>query len=149
MARYTDLDPLDYFGSAGTTKLLAVGWIESAEQCIGGEVDRGFFEALADLLVDPWQPVVAAGMHRCTLCRFTGGPSTVHVGARAIAVGANNMFVFGDDRVYVAPSTIVHYIDAHGYGPPVEFQVAVRRSPAMRSMDYLRLVQRHGLHRMA
>ncbi len=38
--------------------------------------------------------------------------------------------------VYVAPSTIVHYIDAHGYAPPPAFCHAVFTCPPMRTMEY-------------
>lgn len=149
MAKYEDLAPLDYFGSAWADKLVAVGWVESADQCSRGEVDRALFESLVALLVEPWQPFAVAGSHRCTLCRFTGGPSTLRFGSQVVEIGASNLFVPSEGCVFVAPSSVVHYIDAHQYCPPLEFQEAVRRLPAMRSMEYLRLIRKHELHRMS
>lgn len=149
MARFHDLDPLSYFDPVRSEKLVAVGWVETADQCDGGAVDDEFFDLLMELLADPWQPFAMAGSHRCTLCRYTGGPVEVRRGSRTARVGENNLFVPARDRVYVAPSSIVHYIDAHGYRPPEEFRAAVRGMPAMRSIGYLRLLAQHGLSAMA
>lgn len=149
MARYEDLAPLDYFGEVDGARLVAIGWVESPEQCDGREVDAPLFEALVHLLLDPWQPFAMAGFHECTMCKYTGGPHSLKYGSMTVRLGANNLFVFGQDQVYVAPSTIVHYIDAHGYSPPQEFRMAVHATPPMRSVEYLKLVRHHGLHRLA
>jgi hypothetical protein len=50
--------------------------------------------------------------------------------------------------VYVAPSLVVHYIDAHQYAPPDAFQHAVTSCPPMRSMDYFKAIRKHGIHRL-
>jgi hypothetical protein len=49
---------------------------------------------------------------------------------------------------YVAPSLVLHYVDAHEYLPPESFQRAVMACPPMRSMEYLRAISRHGLHKL-
>ena len=49
---------------------------------------------------------------------------------------------------YASPSTILHYVDSHGYAPPLEFQRAVIECPPMRSMEYLRAIQRAGLTKL-
>jgi hypothetical protein len=59
-------------------------------------------------------------------------------------MGVSNLFVPADGRVFVAPSLIV-YVDAHGYAPPVEFQRAVLKCPPMKSTAYLRQVSAAGL----
>ncbi len=46
--------------------------------------------------------------------------------------------------LYVAPSLILHYIDAHGYAPPDQFQRAVMECPPMKSMPYLRALLANG-----
>jgi len=149
MAAYKDLEPCGYFGEQWATSLVAVGWIESPPDLTTGPVDARFFEALTALLVDPWQPLTQAGSHRCTLCRFTGGPAVVRFRDREIAVGVTNVFVPTHDRTYVAPSLIAHYIDAHDYAPPPEFQQAVLSSPPMKSMDYYKLLRKHGIDKLA
>jgi hypothetical protein len=48
-----------------------------------------------------------------------------------IRFGANNLFVPGEGLIYVAPSMIAHYIDAHAYDPPALFWEAVMQCPEM------------------
>lgn len=47
------------------------------------------------------------------------------------------LFVPFGPAIYVSPRSIAHYIDAHGYGPPAEFQKAVMECPEMRSLAYM------------
>ena len=49
------------------------------------------------------------------------------------------------DHVFVGPIMIPHYIDAHEYSPPTDFQEAVLRCPEMRSVAYLRELKSRGL----
>jgi hypothetical protein len=140
MAYYQDLATLSLFGE---TKLpaLAIGWLDPAHDYRRGAVSPKFFESLISLLVDPWQPAVAAGVHRCAFCRFTGGPAELRYSGMTARLGAANLFVPSDQQLLIAPSLIAHYIDAHAYAPPPEFQEAVQRCPPMKSMQYLRLIK--------
>ena len=61
-----------------------------------------------------------------------------------VSIGSNNLFVPADGFLFVAPSTIIHYIDSHGYSPPIEFQRAVLECPEMRSMHYLKAILENG-----
>jgi hypothetical protein len=129
--------------------LLAVGWLEPGHLYDKGPVDEAFFARLIELLVDPWQPFAAGGRHRCGFCRFTGGPVTVTYSmgtgqGSSIAVGVSNLFVPGDGVLYMAPSLVAHYIDAHEYRPPRAFVDAVLACPAMRSAPYLRALHAVG-----
>lgn len=49
--------------------------------------------------------------------------------SRFVAVGVINLYIPSADCVYVAPSLIVHYIEAHGYRPPDSFCRAVLDCP--------------------
>lgn len=60
----------------------------------------------------------------------------IDCGGLTVRFGANNLFVPGEGCVYVAPSMIVHYVDAHGYDPPVIFWQAVTNCPEMGSKAY-------------
>jgi hypothetical protein len=140
---YEDLSLWPLAGELFKT-LRAVGWIEQDHSFTRGEVTEKFFGELVQLLVQPWQPAVAAGLHRCALCRFTGGPGTVSYNGTSVSVGAANLFVPGDEFIYVAPSLIVHYVDAHEYCPPKEFIGAVSHCPPMRSMKYLHQIKTIG-----
>jgi hypothetical protein len=142
MSHYADLTPCGYFGVDYAPGLRSIGWLEKEHPYNRGPVSPEFTTALKSLLIAPWQPFVFAGFHRCRFCRITGGPSTFPtITGTEIQLGGNNLYIPGDGFLYVAPSTIIHYIDAHEYAPPDEFQIAVLNCPEMRSMPYLKLIR--------
>lgn len=145
MTYIPDLSPCWYISSDASNDLLAVGWLEQGREFSSGHVDRKFFEKLVSLLLNPWQPCAAAGFHECSFCRFSGGPKEFRWKNTGVSVGCSNVFVPDDHAIYVAPSLILHYIDAHGYSPPDAFQRAVLSCPEMRSIDYLKLLKANGL----
>ncbi len=144
MAVFEDLGPIDYFPVADASALRAIGWLGRGREFPRGEVSREFFEKLCALLIDPWQPMASAGISPCDLCQFSGGPGRLRVGEVTVALGSANLFVPGRGFIYVAPSLVAHYIDAHGYRPPEEFIEAVLSCPPMRSMDFKRLLLANG-----
>ena len=138
MTHYADLQPCGYFCVDFAFGLQAIGWLDKDYPYYRGPVSPDFVSALKALLVDPWQPFVFGGFHRCQFCRISGGPSTFPgIAGAEILLGGNNLFVPGDGFLYVAPSTIIHYMDAHEYSPPNHFQDAVLTCPEMRTMQYL------------
>ncbi|HYX33396.1 MAG TPA: hypothetical protein VE954_09805 [Oligoflexus sp.] len=141
---YPDLT--DY-NTRAKTRVLTVGWLERGHEFPIGDTGDEVFVALMKLAVNPWEAAVAAGLHQCSLCRYTGGPTLVQYKQLSVGIGCANLYIPTDELVYMAPSTIVHYIDAHGYAPPMEFQSAVLACPPMRSMAYLKLISKHGLKR--
>jgi hypothetical protein len=147
MAHYEDLAPCDYFG-VRDDRLLAVGWLEREHAFPQGPVSQAFFESLAELLTNPWQPAALGGRHPCAFCMFTGGPAAVRMRDTDVLMGVSNLFVPTEEVVFVAPSLVLHYIDAHEYAPPDAFRRAVAGCPPMRSMDYLRAIRRHGVDRL-
>ena len=110
-------------------------------------MSRDFFESLARLFANAWQPIAVAGRHGCEFCVLTGGPAEIRVGDVSVLLGAANIFVPSHEGVYVAPSLVLHYMDAHEYAPPESFQRAVRECPPMRSMQYLKALRDRGIHR--
>lgn len=148
VTHYADLERCSYFG-ATDAPLLAVGWLDPEHPYTKGTVDRELFEALACVASYSWQPLAFGGRHACAFCVFTGGPSRIEVADTTVKIGASNVFVPAPEAVYVAPSLVLHYIDAHGYAPPDEFQRAVAACPPTRSMEYLKGIRRHGVHRLA
>ncbi len=119
----------DFSPYTESARIVAVGWLERGRQYPVGQVTAEVFAKLRDLLIDPWQPAVAAGAHQCDLC--------LHQPEKA---GTNNLYVPGDQRLYVAPELILHYVNAHQYQPGNEFCEAVLRCPPMKSMEYRRAV---------
>jgi hypothetical protein len=76
---------------------------------------------------------VTAGFHRCDLCLYTSEKA-----------GTKNLFVSGEQRVYVAPELILHYMNAHHYRPPEEFCAAVTVCPPMGTPEYRRALLAAG-----
>lgn len=141
MTYFRDLTPL--VGSLlESSACLAVGWLEPEYEYPQGALQPRFIERLSELLVDPWQPFVHMGTHDCGFCRLTGGPGQFTCGHTTIQMKVNNLFIPAEQHVFVAPSLILHYMDAHLYCPPRAFQEAVLACPPMRSMDYLKAIRR-------
>jgi hypothetical protein len=96
-------------------------------------VSEAFLEALRKHVSTPWQPVVAAGSHRCEFCsvisdgRFTRGSS--------------NIWIPSEGVVYVAPELVLHYVEAHNYRPPAGFITAVLTCPDQGSDAYRALMR--------
>jgi hypothetical protein len=137
-----DMTRHGWFPGLPDARAIAVGWLEPVHAYAQGPVTREFAERLCDLLVDPWQIAVSMGRHACGFCCLTGGPATIHYQGRSVAIGNGEVLVPGESVVFVAPSSIIHYIDAHEYRPPDEFVEAVLRCPAMRSMEYFKQLRR-------
>jgi hypothetical protein len=137
MAHYRDLATCDYVGSGLTSPCLAVGWLEPGHDFTRGDVSAEFFERLCRLLVEPWSFVAFAGVHHCEFCRFSGGGSAAFKNYRISGVGNGILFVPSGSTIYLSPTSIAHYVDAHGYCPPAEFQKAVMECPEMGSQAYM------------
>ena len=132
---FEDLSPCTYFSVDAS--LVAVGWLERGKPYSTGGADSRVYRALVEMAKDPWQPFVCAGAHECDLCRF-----------EPEAGGSANLFIPADGTLYVSPTMIVHYMNAHGYAPPDPFCHAVLACPPMRSMAYLRAIKACGGARM-
>ena len=145
---FPDLTELHLPGFEHFSQLVAIGWLESGHEFPRGDVNRQFVHKLADLLINPWQPATAMGRHSCGFCRLTGGPSSFRLDdaayASEVSMGISNLWLPADGFLYVAPSLILHYMDAHGYVPPGEFQAAVMACPTMRSINYLKALLKNG-----
>lgn len=142
MSHFTDLEKIELEGLG--VPGVAVGWLAPGQAYTLGEVERGSFLKLAALLRNPWQPAISAGRHPCPFCRFTGGPASMEVDGMRITVGTGVVLIPSESRIFVAPSLVLHFIDAHGYAPPADFLAAVQACPAMRSMAYLKRLRALG-----
>ena len=126
MTTYPDLDPLPYFGAECADSLRAIGWLGSGHRFTKGPISADTYDRLKQLLVNPFQPLVAFGFHTCDLCQFEGES------------GSANLFVPADGFLFVCPELILHYINAHHYQPPQAFCDAVMICPDTRSVEYKR-----------
>lgn len=146
MAFYADLAPCDYFGPDFAPALRAVGWLEAGRDYRRGSVEPRLVHKLALLLSEPWEHERSVDPHACSLCPFTGGPAEFRLaradGMPAVPLGNRNLYVPGPDVLYVVPSFVLHYVDAHGYAPPEAFAEAVWACPPVRSREYAEAVRR-------
>lgn len=150
MAHFDDLGGFSYFPEDADLGFKPVGWLENGHEYARGEVGPDFVEKLLVLLQAPWMPLQQPGTHPCSFCRFSGGNGQVactfgsppsrsyHISG----VSSGVLLVPSEDKLFVSPTSIAHYIDAHGYCPPVEFRRAVADCPPMRSPEYFRAVLR-------
>ncbi len=126
-----------------------------------GAVDQLVFERLCELTKDPWHFQVAAGVHHCNLCRFTGNsvasyqgiagkPNAIRTpGLRVSATSSSgSVLIPGDGHLFSFLTSITHYIDSHGFCPPAEFCEAVLNCPPMRSMSYFKALLKNGGRRL-
>lgn len=132
-----------------------VGFLRRGEPFDTGEVEEAVFERLCELTQNPWQPWGCCGVHHCDLCRFTGNSIGTYMrtvnnvprqpGYRISAASSTvDLWIPGDGFLYVCPTNITHYIDAHRYCPPPDFCEAALRCPKMRSMEYLKAILVNG-----
>ncbi|GAA2799326.1 hypothetical protein GCM10010441_25420 [Kitasatospora paracochleata] len=105
---------------------LCVGWLGST--CSAGPVDRAFADALHEVVTHAARFNATRGFHRCRLCPQSAVPDVPAgtMGTPAdIRANAEIRVPGRADTVFAAPTTIWHYVTAHGYVPPAEFQAAV------------------------
>ena len=125
MTWFADLSECSYFGDKHTKYLRAVGWLDRGKPFLKERIDEIVFRKLSQLFEDPWQPLMFMGWHECNLCP-----------GRSRAPSHRNLFIPGNDVMYVSPEGILHYITKHSYAPPSEFKQAVIACPPMSSGAY-------------
>ncbi len=138
MAHFQDLSECHYLRHSEGLGFKAVGWLERGRAYTQGAITLEFFEKLLTLLQNPWAPFATAGVHQCEFCRFSGGGMFRFRDYSFSGVGDGYLFVPSNGTLFLSPSSIAHYIDAHEYCPPPEFQKAVIACPEMRSAAYMR-----------
>jgi len=149
MTYYADLSPCLYFGANTADKLIAVGWLEGDQNYTQGEVGDEFLDKLIELLVKPWMPMYFMGAHDCSLCNPSEVTYELTYKGITIQTGTNNLFVPADGFLYVAPSSIAHYILVHRYAPPTQFCEAIIECPPMLSSQYLEAVRKNAPKKFA
>ena len=139
---YEDLSRFTYFQDRGPA-VVNVGWLEAPHPFPQGKVSREDVAALERLLVQGWQPAKSRGWHDCSLCGRgpEAGPLQRQLDGQMRLLGADILYVPDGDRLYAAPSLIIHYIEDHRYEPPEAFLAALRRTDPT-SPDYRRECER-------
>lgn len=134
-----------YFADGASIRFLdipgtAMGWLEGPHTFETGNSPSGVRERLLELLSEPaWQPAFACGAHICEIgacADLVDQPQYEIWNGRRVGFGAANLFIPGSNTLYIAPSTIIHYISAHEYRPSDGFCNAVLNCPLMSTQAY-------------
>jgi hypothetical protein len=142
---YADLTPYEYFMKTrgpitdNAPQPLNVGWLEAGHPFTKGDVSNVFMARLWAFCCAPVN--LTRGFHECQFCSDESfAYLTVRQGDEKIGMGHAEIWVFGDDdKVYVAPTLIYHYITHHNYLPPEPFIRAVLEAPLPDTPEYDRL----------
>lgn len=124
-----DLSTDAYFARGPNVR--AVGWLEAGHPHQQGPVPDEFLARLKEHVAKAYQPMVFWGFHECSLCSDSQRRT-----------GDSNLLIPTAQLLYVAPEMIVHYIEDHGYRPPLEFIDAVTACPEQESPRYTALLAR-------
>jgi hypothetical protein len=127
MTHYADLTPYVYAKSR-VPGGVNIGWLSSEEPYPVDQVPDGLVDALAQLAAAPKN--LYRGYHLCELC------ISAEEAARSKKKG--NLFLGNGEihvpvpegAVYVAPTLVVHYVEAHRYIPPQDFISAALHTAA-------------------
>ena len=123
MAHFPDLSSYSY-GHRPQPGVVHVGWLDDKHNYPKGRVAGHVIKKLKQLATRPTE--LYRGFHICELCSHPKGILAEQDWEWAKSRSSN-----GEIRVtlgmttYAAPVLIVHYIQEHGYLPPVEFLRAV------------------------
>jgi len=142
MTYFRDLDLLDYHhaplnSGCWAVPLRAVGWLASPHPFETGEVPAAFvasFEALVSQTREAFGQYAFRGKHACDLCP----PAD----AATIAQSHINVLVPGDQEVFAATASLLHYVRVHGYRPPSAFIAATLACPPCDTPAYLEALGR-------
>ena len=133
MAHIPDLVSYDYY--PGGPEALAIGWLDASQAFATGICPRDVRDRLDELSREPVR--LMRGYHYCQFCWDTA-PRPTHLKPDLrlmeephVARGNGEIRITAPHGTnYVAPALVVHYLDEHGYLPPLAFIAAVREGSA-------------------
>ncbi|SHG42224.1 hypothetical protein [Massilia sp. CF038] len=135
MTYFRDLELIDYHNGPLSAQywqcpLLAIGWLEAGRPVSKGSCAIHVVEKLVELrhqFAEAFPNYSFRGLHACTLCVDD------EVGLQGSHI---NLFIPGEDAVYLATGRVDHYIEVHGYAPPPQVIAAILNCPDPRSAQY-------------
>jgi hypothetical protein len=123
-----DLTSYSYYLKRPVQNVRNVGWLESKEPFLTGEVDLEMLAKLESIIASSGQIDVHVnrirGRHPCALSNSCG---IISVGNGRETLGSSEIWIPATtkDSFLASPSLIYHYISAHNYLPPKEFSDAI------------------------
>lgn len=129
MTHYEDLSTYAYSESVENKTLLNIGWLGRDISFPRGVIPTGFVERLA--VAGSPSINLMRGTHYCSVCPEHTYEDHSYWSVtldRNIWLGMSEIDILGEGNIiYVAPSLIIHYIEAHDYLPPQEYMDAVMK----------------------
>lgn len=116
-----DLAPFGYQYEDKET--VAVGWLEEGYPFPVGQVPDEFIKLLKYYAQE--REHGSYGYYGCNFCRSHIDSGEIHLE--------------GENRIYIAPRMIVHYITEHNYRPPSEYIDAVLATPVVNGQPMLKI----------
>ncbi len=116
---------LEYSGIKRNKKPVCVGWLGREEGFVKGKVSEIIVKRLLLLCLFPRN--LTRGYHVCEFCPSNPYPEDIRqqkgkLFGKMIFLGNGEIHIQGkNNRLYIAPTLIVHYISVHNYKPPQEF----------------------------
>ena len=128
MTHFHDLTPYEY--NADDLQGVNVGWLSTDHPYPEGDVPPGLLDILKRCCHDVGVHQTR-GLHACDFC------DDPYAYRENRDLGSAEIWIFSEDRIYAAPTLIVHYIEAHRYLPPQDFIAAVMTGPMPPDRVYL------------
>jgi len=138
MAYFPDLSPYAY-GHGEHRGVVHVGWLDGIHPFARGTVDGRLIEKMKQLAAKPVE--LYRGKHICELCQEPPGLDKRNLANQYILDPSCSWWRWAERRssngeirvshrgvVFAAPVLIVHYIEEHGYAPPLDFLRAVEEA---------------------
>ena len=123
-----ELQPYDYRLPYALDNVFMVGWIDSSHAYNTGQVAEAVLGKLWTMIRTRSSTLdlhvnTIRGVHPCTIS--SEDVRTTDATGKPTFLGMSEIWVPHGSRWYAAPSLVVHFIEDHGYLPPVEFLNAI------------------------
>lgn len=133
----------DNFGN----EVIYIGWLDSTYK-FKQKKNQDFLFLLWNYY--KYKINICRGFHRCNYCGifnnyiFNKKVPTIKYNNEIIQVGFYDIIILDkEERIYIAPSLIFHYIEKHNYYPPKEFINAVYNGIDPSSYKYCQLLKKY------
>jgi len=129
MSYYEDLSPYRYHHFKPDDSHVNIGWLEWEYPFNQGQVDPAIISKIGELCKRPVN--LMRGYQRCRECSPANVMIEEPIGTNRemVTLGNGEIRVAGQDKIYVCPTLIYHYMHRHSYQPPQEFLDAVQALP--------------------
>ena len=131
MSHFKDLSTYEYFPTKGDADYVNIGWLSAEHDFSVGEIEKNLLSKLRKLAKNPEN--VTRGIHFCEFCDppifSPRGDNFVCTLIKDAPNGNGEIRVKGkNNKTYIAPVLIAHYIELHKYLPPHEFLEALENA---------------------